>query len=207
MDLLSEAANRFRWKLQSLRNYAGWDQRNWLRVRQIEAFEAFLDGDGRSKDSVLEISPGWNSHWKDRCSNYRSADFPEFDICKDRLPETFRTVIADQVLEHVRRPVPAVQNIHAMVANGGSAMVATPFLFRIHGRPHDFNRWTPAGLRQLLVDGGFDDSKIDTYSWGNKACARAHIGGPVRDLGWGRDLSNDDEYPLMVWAFAKKSAQ
>ncbi|RWK27414.1 MAG: SAM-dependent methyltransferase, partial [Mesorhizobium sp.] len=40
--------------------------------------------------------------------------------------------------------------------------------------------------------------------WGNKACARAHIGGPVRAYGLWRDLSNDEEYPLMVWAFAKK---
>jgi SAM-dependent methyltransferase len=204
MSLLTQAADRVRWKLLALRRQTGWDERNWLRLRQIEAFEAYLDTGGRSQDAVLEISPGWNSYWKTRCSNYRAVNFPDFDICRDRLPETFRTVIADQVLEHVPRPADAVRNIYAMVADGGSAMVATPFLFRVHARPYDFNRWTPAGLRQLLVDGGFAGSDIETHSWGNKACARAHIGGSVRDVGWGRDLSNDDEYPVMVWAFARK---
>ncbi|TIU13610.1 MAG: SAM-dependent methyltransferase, partial [Mesorhizobium sp.] len=33
----------------------------------------------------------------------------------------------------------------------------------------------------------------------------AHIGGPVRDYGLWRDLSNDEEYPLMVWTFSKRS--
>ena len=83
-------------------------------------------------------------------------------------------------------------------------MVATPFLFRVHGRPHDYTRWTADGLKQLMVEGGFEAQAVETHSWGNKACARAHIGGIVRDYGFKRDLSNDPEYPLMVWAFARK---
>jgi hypothetical protein len=83
-------------------------------------------------------------------------------------------------------------------------MVATPFLFRVHARPHDYNRWTAAGLKQVLVEGGFPQANIEVFSWGNKACAKAHIGGPVRAYGLWRDLSNDEEYPLMVWAFARK---
>lgn len=182
--------------------YLGYDTRNWLRVRQIEAFAEFLAA--RPDASVLEISPGWNSCWKSRCANYRSVDYPEFDICEAPLRERFDIVIADQVLEHVREPARAARNIHAMVADDGHAMIATPFLFRVHARPHDYNRWTESGIRQLLVDAGFADERIETRSWGNKACARAHIGGPVRDYGWYRELANDPEYPLMVWAFAHK---
>ncbi|MBZ9857283.1 hypothetical protein LB566_26150 [Mesorhizobium sp. CA13] len=98
----------------------------------------------------------------------------------------------------------AAANIHAMTKPGGWAMVATPFLFRVHARPHDYNRWTPAGLRQLMIEGGFAEDDVQAFGWGNKACAKAHIGGPVRAYGLWRDLSNDEEYPLMVWAFAKK---
>lgn len=97
---------------------------------------------------------------------------------------------------------PPRKNIHAMTRPGGWAMVATPFLFRVHARPHD--RWTPAGLKQVMVEGGFPESEIEVFGWGNKACAKAHIGGPVRAFGLWRDLSNDEEYPLMVWAFARK---
>lgn len=78
-------------------------------------------------------------------------------------------------------PLAAAQNIHAMTRPGGWAMVATPFLFRVHARPHD--RWTPAGLKQVMVDGGFPKSEIEVFGWGNKACAKAHIGGPVRAYG------------------------
>lgn len=191
----------------SLRRIPGYDKRNWLRIRQIEAFENFLKDGGKSESPVLEISPGWNTYWKFRCTSYSSVDFPEFDICKDQLSQVFPTVIADQVLEHVQRPIEACRNIFAMVAPGGWALIATPFLFRVHARPHDYNRWTAAGLKQLLVEGGFAASSIDAFSWGNKACARAHIGGPVRDYGFFRPMQNDEEYPMMVWAFAHKPEQ
>jgi hypothetical protein len=186
----------------------GYDSRNWLRIRQIEAFTSFLKEEGRHTSPVLEVSPGWNTYWKNLCTDYTAVDFPDFDICKDALPRQFRTVIADQVLEHVRRPLAAARNIHAMTEPGGWAMVATPFLFRVHARPHDYNRWTAAGLKQVLVEGGFPEAEVQSFAWGNKACVRAHIGGGNRvlDYGFGRDLANDEEYPIMVWAFARKPA-
>ena len=97
----------------------GYDSRNWLHIRQIEAFTVFLEAGNRKASDVIEISPGWNRTWLAMCPNYRSDDFPAFDICKDRAE-----VIADQVLEHVQRPHAAVQNIHAMTRPGGWAMVA-----------------------------------------------------------------------------------
>lgn len=184
------------------RRRLGYDERNWLRIRQIEAFENYLRNHPHAE--VLEISPGWNPYWKHRCWYYRSVNHDTLDICKDRLPEQFDIVIADQVLEHLPHPIAAVRNIYAMIRPGGSAMIATPFLFRVHPRPQDYSRWTEAGLRQLLIDGGFSEDQIRTHSWGNKACARAHIGGAVVDFGFGRDLSNDPEYPLQVWAFARR---
>lgn len=176
----------------------GYDTRNWLRIRQIEAFEKFLSQ--HADAAVFEVSPGWNRYWKERISNYASADFPEFDICKQALNRTFDIVIADQVLEHVADPLAAARNIRAMVREGGYALIATPFLFRVHARPHDYHRWTEAGMKELLGRAGF--ANIVTDSWGNKACAKAHIGGPVRDYGLWRSLENDPEYPLQVWAIA-----
>ncbi|TGV50903.1 class I SAM-dependent methyltransferase, partial [Mesorhizobium sp. M2D.F.Ca.ET.160.01.1.1] len=100
----------------------------------------FLEAANRKSRDVIEISPGWNRYWRAMCPNYRSVDFPDFDICRDRTEEQYSLVIADQVLEHVRRPQAAAANIHAMTRPGGWAMVATPFLFRVHARPHDYNR-------------------------------------------------------------------
>ena len=182
----------------------GWDERNWLRIAQIRSWTAFLEEIGPS--DILEISPGWNSMWEKLSSkSYRSVDFPGFDITRETLAERFDVVIADQVLEHVGDPVAAVRNMRAMLRPGGWALVATPFLFRIHARPHDYCRWTEAGLRRLLVDGGFEDRSVQTFSWGNRACVRAHLGGEVKPFGFGRSLRNEPEYPVMVWAFAQRT--
>jgi len=144
-----------------------------------------------------------NEMWKNLGHRtYRAVDYPEFDICKAPLPEQFDIVIADQVLEHVSAPVTAVSHVRAMVKRGGAALIATPFLFRVHARPHDYSRWTESGLKELLIAGGFDAALMSTGSWGNKACAKAHIGGRVKDYGFRRDMSNDPEYPIMVWAIA-----
>jgi SAM-dependent methyltransferase len=182
----------------------GYDRRNWLRVRQIDSFQGFLSSRGEIGD-VLEVSPGWNRMWQRLpAASYTAVDYPEFDICRDVLARRFDIVIADQVLEHVPHPVKAVQHLREMLEPGGHAMIATPFLFRVHARPHDYHRWTEAGLRQLLLDGGFDEQEVTVQSWGNRACVRAHAGGPVRDYGFWRDMRNEPEYPVMVWAFAQR---
>lgn len=203
LDRLRVSTEKIRRKV--FRRMPGYDTRNWLRIRQIDAFADFLAI--HEDRSVLEISPGWNTYWKQRCNNYRAVDYPDFDICRHSLAEQFDIVIADQILEHVLRPIEATRNIHGMVKPGGYAMIATPFLFRVHARPHDYNRWTAAGLKQLLVEAGFDEPEIEVDQWGNRACARAHIGGtPVLDYGFWRDLSDDPEYPIQVWAFARRTA-
>ncbi len=191
--------------LGAISRFPGYDKRNWLRIRQIEAFEKILQGN--PEVLVFEVSPGWNKYWKSRCKNYKSADYPEFDICKQRMVDQFDIVIVDQVLEHVADPERAIRNIHAMIKPGGLALIATPFLFRVHARPHDFTRWTQEGLVEILARNGFEKDCIQADSWGNKACARAHIGGPVRDYGFWRSLENDSEYPLQVWAVARVSVK
>jgi len=41
----------------------------------------FLEAATREASDVTEISPGWNRYWLAMCPNYRSADFPAFEIC------------------------------------------------------------------------------------------------------------------------------
>ena len=189
--------------LRRTRHCLGWDTRNWLRIAQIESWSRFLavrSGD----DDVLEVSPDWNRLWsRFPHRSYSTMEYPAHDIVRDRLDRDFDIVIADQVIEHVSDPISAVANMKAMLRPDGHLLVATPFLFRVHGRPNDFYRWTEAGMRELLRAAGFAPSRIDAQSWGNRACARAHLGGKVRDFGFGRPMHNEPEYPVMVWAFAR----
>jgi hypothetical protein len=60
------------------------------------------------------------------------------------------TVIAADSLEHVADPFRATGEIHRVLAPGGTAIVAVPFLFPIHYAP-DYWRFTPEGVRRLLA--------------------------------------------------------
>lgn len=47
------------------------------------------------------------------------------------------------------------------------------------------NRWTPAGLKQVMVEGGFPESEIEVFGWGNKACAKAHMAAQCTPTAYG----------------------
>ncbi|TIS10821.1 MAG: SAM-dependent methyltransferase, partial [Mesorhizobium sp.] len=49
---------------RAVKRLIGYDSRNWLRIRQIEAFTAFLEAANRKSRDVIEISPGWNRCWR-----------------------------------------------------------------------------------------------------------------------------------------------
>lgn len=60
------------------------------------------------------------------------------------------------------------------------------------------------GLKNLLIEAGFDEDKILSHQWGTHDCA-------VRDLepGWARydpavdTLENEAHFPVMSWAHAR----
>ena len=152
---------------------------------------------------AFEVS---GSKWRDfGFKSYRSVQFPDYDLCKEPAArEAFDLVIAEQVLEHVSRPYRAVRNVWEMLRPGGFFAVNTPFLIRVHEDPADYCRWTEAGLKQLLVEGGFDESAVRTGSWGNRACVRATLNHWARWIPWKDSLENEPRFPVVVWAFAKK---
>ncbi len=87
---------------------------------------------------------------------------------------------------------------------GGSLMVTTPFLIRIHAQPHDCSRWTEVGMRQLVLGAGFADDNVETGSWGNRACVIAHLEDWVRYKPLPHSLESDPRFPIVVWAFARE---
>jgi SAM-dependent methyltransferase len=151
--------------------------------------------------SALEISPGARPVIdKASVGSYRAVNFPEFDITENTLPESFDIIIAEQVFEHLRYPYKAALNVHRMLRNSGVFLIATPFLIRVHHVPHDYTRWTPDGLQAFLEDCGFTS---EVRAWGNRKAVKANF---VRwsEYGWKRDISNEAEFPVCVWAYARK---
>jgi SAM-dependent methyltransferase len=152
--------------------------------------------------SALEISgTKWSAY---PFLRYRSAAFPDFDVCSQVLDERFDIVLAEQVFEHLLWPYRAVRNVFEMLNPDGALLVTTPFLVKIHDEPTDCSRWTEVGISHLLAEGGFNIDRITTGSWGNRACIRSN---------WRRwtiyhprfhSLRNEPDFPIVVWALARK---
>jgi SAM-dependent methyltransferase len=203
------------WRMRRLKHQIYWCfaqiigvrwEIQWCRVvmdRETEKFVGTLNYDSLD---ALEIS---GTKWKAfGFASYRNISFPEYDLCDQPLElNKFDIIIAEQVLEHVLWPFRAVSNLYKMLRPGGILVVTTPFLLRIHDEPADCSRWTEVGLKYLLAAGGFDLSNITTGSWGNRACVKANFDYWRRWIPWKHSLTNEPEFPVVVWAFCTKQKE
>lgn len=77
------------------------------------------------------------------------------DLCGDALALPFADGTVDgvamfEVLEHVADPARAVREVHRALRPGGTFLGSAPFIWPIHGDPHDYFRFAADGLRSLL---------------------------------------------------------
>lgn len=70
--------------------------------------------------------------------------------------DSLDNVLCAQVLEHVTHPQQILTEARRVLRPGGHALITVPFAFPVHGAPWDYRRWTPEGLRQELVQAGFE---------------------------------------------------
>jgi SAM-dependent methyltransferase len=173
---------------------------HWCRTVMNAETERLVSELNPSALEVLEVSGTAWSNFGFR--SYRSCQWPEFDVCKDRLPSTFDLIIAEQVFEHIRYPLQAARNVYRMLRGGGSFMITTPFLIKIHPMPEDLWRWTPTGLRAFLEDAGFQF--VEVGAWGNRACVTANLGDWPEFNPEEHSLLAEPDVPLVVWAMAKR---
>jgi ubiquinone/menaquinone biosynthesis C-methylase UbiE len=61
-------------------------------------------------------------------------------------------VVMLEVLEHVKEPQRALDEIRRVLKPGGTLILSVPFIFPIHDEPYDFYRYTKYGLQYLLRD-------------------------------------------------------
>jgi SAM-dependent methyltransferase len=63
---------------------------------------------------------------------------------------SFDAVLCTQVLEHVRDLGLATSEISRVLRPGGTLLASAPFLYNLHGAPHDHRRFTEYGLRAVF---------------------------------------------------------
>jgi SAM-dependent methyltransferase len=130
------------------------------------------------------------------------------DLC---APGTLQTGIYDvavvtQTLQLLAEPLEAVRHLVHALRPGGSLLVTVPTLSRLVDES-DRWRWTPSGLRDLLIAADPGDSRVETVGLGNGLAARAFLFGlAVEDLDADVLARSDDPYPMVVGGLLQRSA-
>ena len=75
----------------------------------------------------------------------------------------FDLIICCSVLEHVEAPWLFSENITKLSIKGGSLFIAVPFVWRFHGYPNDYFRYTHNGIKKLFKGYEWDRSFVSTY--------------------------------------------
>jgi len=107
------------------------------------------------------------------CSRYVSCDreraHPNLDVVCDitaRIPfedQSFDTVYCCSVLEHTEQPALALAEMFRVLRPGGCAVVSVPFVFYVHGAPHDYFRFTRHGVELLAHRAGFEIVEVVSH--------------------------------------------
>ena len=199
---LARSSPSLKARLQSVLDRLGYDTADWMRIVMYQKCFEYIRSLGPERLDALEISAGpqWAREFTFR--SYTPTQYPDFDICAQTLPAQFDLIIADQCFEHLRWPYRAGRNVRAMLRPGGVFVITVPFLVRVHASPIDCSRWTAEGLGYFLEECGFDPAGITTDAWGNRACLKANLTA-WRKRGLFGSLTNEPDFPVVVWAFAR----
>lgn len=88
------------------------------------------------------------------------------DAAKIPFPNnTFDVIFCGELLEHIENPTNVLNEIHRILKPNGNVLITVPFLFRIHGDPDDFGRYTDRYWSATLSRIGFYGIAIEKQGY------------------------------------------
>ncbi len=111
------------------------DYGNTPDLRSVFSGEEYLGADmmpGPGVDLILDLTESF-----DRIDNAVQG-------------KRFGTIFCLSVLEHCERPFVMAENITSLLREGGKLCLSVPFVWRFHGYPSDYWRFTPEGVKKLF---------------------------------------------------------
>ena len=139
-----------------------------LRIFQLEIFKKFkIDGDIIEFGASEKIDKNFCNPKLKNCKvtysniNPSNAEFLNIDLQKEISVEMkYDYIIIFNVLEHLLDPNLALRNLSKICKANGKVIGSTPFLFRVHGAPKDYSRFTKDHLKELLKSNNFKNIEI-----------------------------------------------
>ena len=72
--------------------------------------------------------------------------------------DSFDTVLATEILEHLNKPKEAVSRLYRLLKKGGTCVLTTRFIQKYHPSPNDYYRYTEDSLREIFSE--FEEVKV-----------------------------------------------
>jgi SAM-dependent methyltransferase len=177
---------------------------NCLKGLKLKPGKCLLVGDtfegGKGNPSLTNMLP--------KGTKIFATDYPEVDI--HNLPyndDSYDYVFSDQVLEHVRKPWVAIQEVQRVLKPMGLTVLTTCLLNAVHGVPHDYWRFTPDGLKVLCEDfskihscDGMGDLELVIRCLKGKRGQQVVAGTPLEK----KAMAYDGKNLLHTWIIAQK---
>ena len=126
------------------------------------------------KGRTLDVGAG-TAKYRDIISKY-AVKYETCDVDKEsgadyiadaqNLPfenESYDTILSFQVLEHVPRPEAVVSEMFRCLKPKGMCLITAPFLVPQHSHPSDYQRYTVAGLCELVKTRGFEVVEAERF--------------------------------------------
>ena len=139
-----------------------------LRILQLEIFKKFkIYGDIIEFGASEKIEKNFcNRNLKNSKITYSNLDstdkkFLNIDLQKNFFLKTkYDYIVIFNVLEHLLDPNFALKNLSSICKKNGKIIGSTPFIFRVHGAPNDYSRFTKDHLIELLKTNNFKNIEI-----------------------------------------------
>ncbi|UZE48100.1 class I SAM-dependent methyltransferase [Rhodopseudomonas sp. P2A-2r] len=117
---------------------------------------------------VLDAGAGrmaWRSVLRPLATHYISTDYnvehQDLTFCADlqgAIPladQSVDTIFCCSVMEHTPEPWRVLPEFYRILRPGGHVVLSVPFMYYLHGWPHDYFRFTRFGLTRLAEQAGF----------------------------------------------------
>jgi len=139
-----------------------------LRIFQHEIFKKFkIEGNIIEFGASEKIDTNFCNTNLKKCNitysniNPTNKEFLNIDLQEEiSLNNKYDFVVIFNVLEHLLDPNLALKNLSKICKKNGKIIGSTPFLFRIHGAPRDYSRYTKDHLTELLQSNNFKNIEI-----------------------------------------------
>ncbi len=134
-------------------------------ARSLPAEARLLDA-GAGEGQYRGLFPRVRYTGLDLAVGDKSWNYAGLDVLGDltALPfaaGTFDAALNIVTLEHVKEPQQVLREIARVLRPGASLLLVVPQDWEVHQSPHDYFRYTRHGLRHLLEQAGFADSRIE----------------------------------------------